>query len=681
MRIPTLLLSYILLSCVAFAQNEKLSFTVKGLIYDDKTNERLEGAAIICGDTIAALSDRTGFFQFSLNRKVETLKAKLVGYEDKTVEINADENETKLVIRLIPVPILLESVTITGEHFIEEPVVNSYTIHPGELSKIPQFIEVDAFKAFQALPGVTTAADFSSQISVHGGGYDETLVLLDGIPIYNPYHLIGAFSMFNSDILQNERLYLSNYPASYGGALSSILELNSKGGNAERIKGNLSLGLASAKATLDGPLLGGTFLLSARRTYFDIITGLMGVHLPYYFYDLYSKYAYPVSRNNLLTVSAFYSRDIYELDDEKVFVDQKEIPNWGNLFINLSDEYFFNEKSSAELKVFFSRASLGIDTKVFYKDFDHQVGILDTTAINNYINDFTTRLTFNFHPEGQNLSLGLEIKKQEIHYSWTIDETDLNGMYIHPLEEMFYDFAQNPFCYKRNEYYVNAFIIDKIILSKKSEITAGLRGSFMKNLNAFILLPSFTFSYYLYPNLKMLLGFGKYSQNTYSLKDRKTDAVFTPFMSSFLTENKGKIPYSYNYSLGLVFSNVFLENTSLEVESYYKTRKNIATSYGKNEELEFENGYAAGIDILLKREEGTVTGWIGYSLLRSVKSNKSYDYYAPFDRTHNVKILLNYALSNSWLLNSFWTYSTGLPYTATIGKYLGPPDDNSGYGY
>ncbi|MCU7525929.1 MAG: hypothetical protein HF308_15740, partial [Ignavibacteria bacterium] len=123
------------------------------------------------------------------------------------------------------------------------------------------------------------------------------------------------------------------------------------------------------------------------------------------------------------------------------------------------------------------------------------------------------------------------------------------------------------------------------------------------------------------------------------------------------------------------------EKTSLEVEGYFKDRNNLATTYGPDEELKYEKGYAAGLDVLLKKEEGDLTGWLGYSFLHSVKKDEVYYYYAPLDRTHNVKILMNYALSNSWQLNAFWTFSTGLPYTVPIGKYIGPPDDGSGFVY
>ncbi|MCU7495431.1 MAG: TonB-dependent receptor [Ignavibacteria bacterium] len=682
MRIAAVFLFLVILSCASYAQDGTHPFIIKGLIYDEKTNERLEGAVVSLEGSLSVTSDKTGFFSLKVDTRPMELKVKLVGYEEKRLSLNFDdEKELRLVIRLIPEPILLEGVTVTGEHFTEEPVINSYSIHPGDLSKVPQLFESDAFRAFQALPGVTTAADMSSQISVRGGNYDETLVFLDGIPIYNPYHLVGVFSMFNSDILQNERLYMSNYPVIYGGALSSVLELNSKQGNSERIKGSAAMGLASVKLALDGPLWGGKFLISGRRTYFDFLTRMiMGRHFPYSFYDLYAKYAYPISKSNLLTVSAFYSRDVYKLDDDRVFVGQKEQPNWGNLFFNISDECFLSSKSSVELKAFLSRASLGVNTQVFFTDFDHQAGTTDTTAAKNYIEDFTARLTFNFHPEGQALSMGMEAKREAIHYDWNIDETDLNGIYIHPLESLFFDFAPNVYSYSGDEFYLNAFITDKVTLSPKSELTAGLRGSYMKKINAFILLPSFIFSYNFSPNLQAHVSFGRYYQNTYSLKERKTDAVFTPFMVSFFPEDKNNIPYSDHYASGLVLSNVFSEKTSLEVEGYFKKRNNLATSYGQDEEIKYEKGYAAGFDILLKKEEGDLTGWVGYSFLHSVKKDENYYYYAPFDRTNNVKILMNYALSNSWQLNAFWTYSTGLPYTVPVGKYLGPPNDGSGWG-
>jgi hypothetical protein len=272
--------------------------------------------------------------------------------------------------------------------------------------------------------------------------------------------------------------------------------------------------------------------------------------------------------------------------------------------------------------------------------------------------------------------VGLEAKHESVRYNWTIDETDIGDFYMMGLEEVFYDYARNPFYYDRNEFYINAFVTDKITLSSKSEVTAGLRGSYMKHLNAILLLPSFTYSYYFLSNLQAHISYGRYFQNTYSMKERKTDALFSPFIASFLAEDKEHIPTSDHYALGVVLSDVFSEKTSLEVEGYYKKRNNLATSYGDDEEIKYEKGYAAGFDVLLRREEGSLTGWIGYSFLRSIKKNENYYYYAPFDRTHNVKILMNYALSNYWQLNAFWTYSTGLPFTVCEWKFVGGPNDN-----
>ncbi|MBL1215081.1 MAG: TonB-dependent receptor [Ignavibacteriae bacterium] len=681
MKMKKLASYLILLITICTGSSRANQISVIGFVKDAKTNERLIGAVILNGGIGLAVSDSSGYFSFKLNPGKYFLECKYIGYETAIKEINLEETDEEFEIFyfLKPQPIEIEKVTVSGVRYKELEDFKTYELQSGDLSNIPVFLESDVLRAFQALPGITSVHDLSAQIYLRGGNYDETLITLDGVPIYNPYHLGGIFGSVNPEIVDKAVIYPSNYPVNYDGVLSGVLNLNSKTGNSEKIKGTGSIGLVSSKLYLNGPLLNGNFIFSARRTYPDLLFNLLsksGELFPYYFYDFYSKYTIPVDSKNLFSLSAFYSKDIYRVfeDVKNSVVDKKENPNWGNLIGNLKFNHLFNS-GEFELGAYYSISNLDSDAKSsplsspLFSSAADSLEAVHYVYANNSIKEFNLNSQFKLKLTGQDILLGVEYKNLSISYFWNIKEYDIGASINGNVEDIFFDFAPAKFKYNDETEIVSAYFSDKIQITKVFDVMLGYRGMYIKNVKKYLNSPYAKIRYKLNNNLELSSSYGKYHQYFFTKRELINQSYYYPFSIYFIADNSKNIPSSDHYSLGIQIKEI-IPGIALEVEGYYKTRNNIYTSDELTKTYSYTKGYTAGVDALLKKEMGAVTGWASYTFSRTVKNDSSNKYFANYDRTHNFKLMLNYNLSEKWKLNALWLYSTGLPFTPAIGKYI-----------
>ncbi|MDF1549652.1 MAG: carboxypeptidase-like regulatory domain-containing protein, partial [Bacteroidales bacterium] len=233
-------------------------FTISGYISDKKTSEKLIGANVYDKETKAGtISNPYGFFSLTLPKGTYQIIFSFVGYEtivqtvdltkDVSLNINLDQN------------LELEEVKVTGEKIekeVESTQISSVSLSTKTIKSIPALMgEVDIIKALQLLPGIQSGTEGSSGLYVRGGGPDQNLILLDGIPVYNVNHLFGFFSVFNADAINSVQLIKGGFPARYGGRLSSVIDIRMKEGNNEKIHGSGSIGLIAARLTLEGPII------------------------------------------------------------------------------------------------------------------------------------------------------------------------------------------------------------------------------------------------------------------------------------------------------------------------------------------------------------------------------------------------------------------------------------------
>lgn len=661
----------LLLFIVLKLNGQSNNLNVHGFVFDDKTDEKLTGVFISIADSGVAETNEDGYFSFKTKAGEYKVTAGMVGYskETKTISIDYADEETKLFFRLNPKPIEITLVTVNGERFTENVKYKTYELQQGDLRRIPQFGEPDALRVLQVLPGVTSLNDFSSQIYLRGGNFDETLIALDDVPVYNPYHLGGTFSMFNTDIIETQILYLSNYPSKYGGYLSGALNIKTKSASREKLKGSASIGLISSKGYIETPIGKGSLILSARRTYFDLVGDIIfNGEFPYYFYDTYAKFAYPIDDKNLFTISGFYSRDIFKIYKEKNYSNTKisEQPNWGNKILNFQYSHFYGEKNSIDAQIYFSSSTMnGKGESIFQSSFSTMLNI------NNKINDLTGIIVFNHSSNGHEIQAGIEHKNIELKNNWNIGSSELSDFGF-DLEDTFFDFAPNPYSSAAKSSFYNYFVSDKIQFSKDLSVNLNLRGSYFNRLQKNLISPSVNIEYGIKDNIELILNYGKYYQNMSVIKDQSS-VLLDPFSIYFFPSKKSELANSDNFSFNLYFTNIY-NGIDLELGSYYNIRSNLTSTYTqKSNPFRLEDGYSRGIDVLAKKDFGDFGGWISYSFSRSIKSNNDYDYPVRADRTHNVKILFNINFSESWHFTSYWTFASGTPYTKRVGAYLGEP--------
>ena len=320
MRLYIILIMLLIIS-VCYAQN----FTISGYVSDAQTGEKLIGATVYDANRlIGTVTNNFGFYSFSTSTETVNLTISYVGYAHHSVQLTLNK-DTLININLSPSTSLQEVVVEANQtNEIHTSQMGAINLPMKTANKLPViFGEADIVKTLQLMPGVQSGSEAMSGMYVRGGGADQNLVLLDGVPVYNANHLFGFFSVFNSDAIQNVSLTKGAFPARYGGRLSSVLDISMKEGNNQKIGGTASIGLISSKFMLNGPISDKTsFLFSARRTYADVLAipylnnvkqdkGYDEYKKGYYFYDINAKVNHKFNDRHRIYLSAYTGKDKY----------------------------------------------------------------------------------------------------------------------------------------------------------------------------------------------------------------------------------------------------------------------------------------------------------------------------------------------------------------------------------
>ena len=310
----------ILILLIATNSYAQKKYTISGYITDKNNGESIVGVNIYCADlSLGVTSNTYGFYSLTLPEGIYEVSFTFIGYQNQVRNFNLNSAITHDVeFELSSVNI--QEVVVTGEKNIVETTQTSMIEVPIEqIRTIPALLgEVDILKAIQLLPGVQSS-EGSSGFYVRGGGPDQNLILLDGVPVYNASHIGGLFSVFNADAIKNVRLTKGGFPARFGGRLSSVLEIDMREGNMKEFKGDATLGLISSKLTLEGPIIKDrtSFIVSGRRTYADLLAKPFmpaSTDLTLYFYDLNAKINHKISKHDRIYLSAYMGNDAFGVD-------------------------------------------------------------------------------------------------------------------------------------------------------------------------------------------------------------------------------------------------------------------------------------------------------------------------------------------------------------------------------
>ena len=661
-----------------------------------------------------------------------------IGYKTISNVLNLKEN-INYDVEFELSSINIQEVKVTGEaNIIEKTQTSVIDIPIQQIKTIPAlFGEVDVLKAIQLLPGVQSS-EGTSGFYVRGGGPDQNLILLDGVPVYNSSHLGGLFSVFNADAIKTVRLTKGGFPARFGGRLSSVLQIDMKEGNMKEFKADATIGLISSKLTLEGPIVKNktSFIVSARRTYADLLMKPFlsdGTDFNLYFYDLNAKINHKVSNKDRIYLSAYMGDDVFNVDFTGSEEDkdgksggpksteniEQESMNFGLGYGNITSTFRWNHLFSNKL---FSNTTLTYSRYQFNTSFALENSNSNDTVYNSSldsffsgersenisfgyisgIEDFGARIDFDYIP---NPNHDIKFGASYTHHHFYPGETNLNLSINSP------DSSQN-------------FILDTMI---NFSARTNVHESF------FYLEDDIKFTNRLKANIGVHVGF--YSLSAYSKKYSNLFDYFTdkeyyslqPRVSArYLLNDEWSVKASYsemkqnihllsNSSVGLPSdlwvpaidsvpsqtSKQLAANISTElyggtyefsVEGYYKTMSNLITykeGYSNLSSTEsWENsvetggeGESYGGELFLQKKKGKTSGWIGYTLSWTNRrfDNISFGEWYPYkyDRRHDFSLVLSHKFNDRIDVGGTWVYGTGNAMTFPQSVYLGMPNTNN----
>jgi outer membrane receptor for ferrienterochelin and colicin len=670
-----------------FSQN----YIINGYIEDSKSGERLIGA-MICDSVSHSGSNSNfyGYYTIKCSSGPVNLVASYLGYE--TLRINFTlVHDTVLNIFLQPQTYNLAEVIIDDKkRLIESSRMSTSVLSVSSIKQIPMLMgETDVLKVMQFLPGVQTGTEGTSGLYIRGGGPDQNLILLDGVPVYNPDHLFGFVSIFNADAIKNVTLITGGFPAQYGGRLSSVVDIRMKEGNNKEIHGEGTIGLVSSKIMIEGPLKNDktSFLLSGRRSWIDMITRTIpkSKQLPYYyFYDLTAKVNHVFSDKSRLYLSVYTGEDhISSINTKNEFVSggirytsgQNQYYGWGNITAALRWNYIFNNRLFGNTNVTYSN----------YKYFDYK--LLNNTQINlltgvltryDYRSDFNsgikdvaTKADFDYQPfTGHNMKFGMG----GIYHMFTpyanisLINTD-NGSALPETDKN-----------KQLAFEPSIYIEDEIQLSSRLKVNTGFRISafLVKNRTYSSFEPRLSGRYLLTDRCALKFAYSRMKQYIHLLTSSR---ITFPTDLWVPATDKVSPQISDQFALGSIHN--FNDEIELSIETYYKSMKDLieyseGSSFleGGNWESKIEKGgigRAYGLEFMLKKSSGKTTGWISYTLSKTERkfSNISSGNWFPYkyDRRHDITLMLNRRFNDRIDAGLTWEFSSGNLFTLITDVY------------
>lgn len=678
--IATLLFTAFFIS--ANAQN----FSISGNLTDNSNGESLAGASILIKElpNKGTMSNFYGFYSIALPKGNYTLVCSYIGFENKEIKIELDKPITKNMA-LKPSAEALEEVVLQGsvaKRHLKSPIAGVTRISIKEIESVPVlFGEKDIIKTLQLLPGVKSAGEGSSGFYVRGGSADQNLILLDEAPVYNASHLMGFFSVFNSDALKNVKLYKGYIPPKFGGRLASVLQVQMKDGNNKKLSASGGIGLISSKLTLEAPIVKdkGSFIISGRRTYADMFLKLSSDEAiknnTLYFYDLNVKGNYRFDAKNKLFISGYFGRDVLGFKDAFSF-------DWGNITGTLRYNHLFNDK-------------LFSNTSFIYSDFDYKINIGDSNldiSIAAIIQNLHFKQDFSYYANEKNkFEFGASLIKHT--FKPGSFESNMEGLNNSQLEN-------------KHALESAAYVSNTQKISPTLTASYGLRYSNFTQLG-----PGNIFSYNSLGELESekyyetnevvasYHGFAPRAALAFVLNEKSS--LKTSYNKTFqylhlMSNSDGNNPtdvwlpssnnikpqVGHQVALGY-FRNFGKEEAyQFSVETYYKKMENsvdyktgaeITLNPTVEGDLLFGKARAYGLELLIRKQQGKFTGWVSYTLARTEKQfediNDNHWFPAKQDRTHDLALVGSYKIGSRATISANWVYYTGNAVTFPTGRY------------
>ncbi|MGY0036277.1 TonB-dependent receptor [Pedobacter sp. NJ-S-72] len=675
--------------------------TLNGRITDQATGETLIGVSINTrGTKTGTTTNNYGYFSITVPADTATFRISYIGYQSIDTLINLSLKST-VAFRLKPLQNELNTVVIKGTH--NQPIQNTsqmgkINLPISQIQALPKFFgEPDLFKALQTLPGVQQGSEGTSAMLVRGGSPDQNLILLDGAPLYNPSHLLGIFSAFNTYAIKNVDLYKGAFPARYGGRLSSVVDISMNDGNMNKVHGQFTLGLLASQLTIEGPIKKDktSFIISGRRTYHDLfIEPILKSTNPdvekfkLYFYDLNAKIHHKFSDKDHLYLSFYNGQDKLQTKVRQGAINDGTTTlgdfglGWRNttgaarwnhifsskLFANTTlttSQYKFNTTMTSS--IFGSKANVNSD---------------DILSINSGITDYTAKIDFDYLPlPAHSIKMGGSYTLHTFTPGSSLSKQTFNN-------EVLKDENINS---KIRGKEMDLYAEDDWTITDRLKANIGLHASGFNVQGKLYtsVQPRISARYLLPGDWALKASYARMTQYMHLLASNSVSLptdLWVPATSKVLPQQ------SNQFALG-ASRNIFNDQFEFSAEGYYKTMNNIieykdgADYVVTSQDNDWENkittgkGKAYGLELFLQKKTGRLTGWASYALawtnrsLPEINNGKTFPY--KYDRRNTLNLVGVYKLKPGIELSATFVYQSASPFTMATTQFegIGPEQD------
>ena len=678
--------------------NSQNNFTFSGYVLDSQTNELVIGASVIIDElNIGTITNSYGFFSITVKEGNYSVKTQNLGYKDDLQIISLNKNIILNIYLTEEVESLDEVIVMenTEDIDIELPVLSLNIISGKTIRQTPVvFGESDILKTIQLLPGVSSAGEGASGFNVRGGAADQNLILFDEAIIYNSSHLFGLFSVFNSDAIKEVKLYKGGIPSSYGGRLSSVLDVYQKDGNNQNFSMNGGIGAISSRLLVEGPIQKNqsSFLVASRGTYAHLFLKLTDIENIAYFYDLNTKSNFVIDNKNKIFLSGYFGRDLFKLDG--TFMN-----TYGNSTLNLRWNHLINEKTFSNTSLIFSDYYYGL--QLDFVGFDWKSGIKNLNFKFDLKNYYSNIFQFNY---GLNViyydfnpgtigpltpDSGFNFSRLNKKYAF---ENSTYFDVIHKINSqlsMRYGIRLNQFLRLRQnglQQYAND---DPLYYDNDLKIydpATPLAGNFDNNSSVFKtynnIEPRINISYS-FNNQSIKASYNRLNQYLHLISNTSSPTPLDIWVPSGPYIKPQKLD---QYALGYYKR---IKNIKIETEIFFKKIKNRldyidGADLVANDNIETVilpgKSRAYGFEILLKKSEGRHKFMVAYTLSKSEQKtpgrnsledgiNFSNWYNTPYDKPHDFSINSEYILSKKLKIVGNFIYQTGQPTNYPNSQY------------
>lgn len=673
---------FILWGAMATAQPK---VTLSGTVSDASGGEDLAGAVLSLTNTsYSVVCNAYGFYSITVPPGQYSVSVRLMGYQSQTKAIDLHQNQT-LSFKLQPVSYELENVEVHGDRAdrnIKSLEMGAVKISPRQIENIPVFFgERDLVKTLQLMPGVKQAGEGNAGFYVRGGGLDQNLILLDEAPVYNASHLLGFFSVFNSEAIRDANLLKGAIPAEYGGRASSVLDIRMKEGNASDFRTTGNVGLISSNLSVEGPIKDdvSSFMLSARRTYADLFLNfapdkdLRDARL--YFYDLNLKSNFRMNERNRLFVSGYLGRDMFRMQDQFGF-------DWGSKTATVRLNHTFSDR-------LFSNSSL------IFSDYSYQIDIAgnNDVLLGSRISDFNLKQDFSWYLNNRNtVKFGANVIFHKI-VPGEIEAAPgsiYNSLAVRPrraVESAIYASNNQQLSERLQVYYGIRLALFSNVgpgdfhqFDTDGELTGTVsydRFKWVKTQGG--PEPRIAVNYQL-DNLSAMKGsYNRIYQFIHLLSNSTSSTptdVWLPSSDNVKPQlaDQWSLGYFRNSKSNVWESSVEVYYKDLQNQIDYKNGADLIFNSTVEAELVYGRGWAYGAEFLLKKNYGKLTGWFGYTWSKTMRQFEKINNGDPFparqDRRHDISVVAMYELSRKIKFSAAWVYYTGNAVTFPNGKYI-----------